>query len=213
MVYKCDIALLKLCIVYRLGSGEMVFRNIEELIRHFRATSDVCPRTRSGFPVTEIDHSSLILLERLCSSDMDDMWYGTWENGDKKVPIHIRRLSPQLHSKLDVLQETNIMQKLLHDNVVQLYGISTAKVPMYVITECLENGSLLYYLREGDGKCINFRKRIYLAAQVACGIDYLNSQLCVHRYICDRNMFLSKVVCGCLCGCVGGGGVDGWMCL
>ena len=178
----------------------MVFRNIEELIRRFRATSDllcckltdVCPRTRRGFPVTEIDRSSLILLERLCSSDMDDMWYGTWENGDKKVPVHIRRLSPQLHSKSDVLQETNIMQKLLHDNVVQLYGISTAKVPMYVITECLENGSLLYYLREGDGKCINFRKKIYLAAQVACGIDYLNSQLCVHRYICARNVFLSE---------------------
>ena len=123
---------------------------------------------------------------------MDDMWYGTWENGDKNVPVHIRRLSPQLHSKSNVLQETNVMQKLFHNNVVQLFGISTAKVPMYVITEFLKNGSLLFYLREGDGKCLPFRKKMYLAAQVACGMDYLNSQLCVHRYICARNVLLSE---------------------
>ena len=145
----------------------MVFRNIEELIHHFRATSDllcckltdVCPRTRRGFPVTEIDRSSLILLERLCSSDMDDMWYGTWENGDKKVPVHIRRLSPQLHSKSDVLQETK-----------HYFTITVRSLHCKSSDVCYHKERKLALLTESVSLS---EKKIYLAAQVACGIDYL----------------------------------------
>ena len=115
-----------------------------------------------------------------------DIWYGIWLKDGKKIPVHIRRLSPQLNSKDNVLQETDITRRLLPDNIVQLYGISTSKVPMYIISECMNNGSLLYYLREGEGQCITYREKIYFAAQVACGIDYLNSHLCIHRYLCAR---------------------------
>ena len=182
-----------------MGSDGRVFNTIEELILHFKSTHDIlcckltdaCPRLINSPSVLEIDQSSLLLLERLYISEMDDIWYGIWLNDGKKIPVHIRRLSPQLNSKDNVLQETDITRRLLHDNIVQLYGISTSKVPMYIISECMNNGSLLYYLREGGGQCITYREKIYFAAQVACGIDYLNSHLCIHRYLCAKNIYLS----------------------
>ena len=179
-----------------------MFNTMEELIGYYRCSShflvckltDVCPKPVIDSPrqVTEIDRSSLVLRERLSSSGSDDVWYGTWFHGEIQLPVHVRRLSPQLHSKADVMQETDMTHRFLHRNVVQLYGVSTIKEPMYIVSECLGNGSLLFYLREGGGRCITFGEKIDMAVQVACGIDYLHSQLCVHRHICAKNVFLSE---------------------
>ena len=131
---------------FQVGSDDRVFNNIQELIFHFKSTHDIlcckltdaCPRSINSPSVLEIDQSSLVLLERLYISEMDDIWYGIWLNDGKKIPVHIRRLSPQLNSKDNVLQEKDITRRLLHDNIVQLYGISTSKVPMYIISECMK---------------------------------------------------------------------------
>jgi serine/threonine protein kinase len=171
---------------------------MQELVFYYKTNgslccklTDACPNAACKRSVTEIDRSSLVLLERIYGSDMDDMWYGTWACRVKKIPVQIRRLSPRLHSIADIVQETSVTRKLLHENVVQLFGVSTDKEPMYIISESLDNGSLLYYLREGAGQCITFREKIELAVQVARGIEYLHSQPCVHRFLCGKNIFLN----------------------
>ena len=59
----------------------------------------------------------------------------------------------------DFMHEVNIMKKLIHPKIVQLYGISTAEEPFYIITEFLKNGDLLTYLRKGLllSVAVNFR--------------------------------------------------------
>ena len=191
---------------YRSGSNYLVCR-----------LTDACPKTSSvsassstsssssssavsaatasplmDSPNLEIERSSLVLRERVRSSGCEDMWYGTWTRGERQIPVHLRRLSPQLHSKSDVMQETATTRRFLHQNVVRLYGISTVKEPMYIVYECLANGSLLFYLREAGGRCIGLSEKIHLAVGVARGIDYLHLQLCVHRHICAKNVFLSQ---------------------
>ena len=47
----------------------------------------------------------------------------------------------------DFLAEAQIMKKLWHKNLIQLYAVSTVEEPVYIITELMKNGSLLKYLQ------------------------------------------------------------------
>lgn len=40
--------------------------------------------------------------------------------------------------------------KLQHPNLVQLYGVCKRQRPVYIVTEFLEYGSLLHYLRQKE---------------------------------------------------------------
>lgn len=53
----------------------------------------------------------------------------------------------------DFLAEAQIMKKLRHTKLIQLYAVCTMEEPIYIITELMKNGSLLEYLQ---GKCIPY---------------------------------------------------------
>lgn len=47
----------------------------------------------------------------------------------------------------DFLSEAQIMKKLRHQKLIQLYAVCTLEEPIYIITELMKNGSLLEYLQ------------------------------------------------------------------
>ncbi len=49
----------------------------------------------------------------------------------------------------DFLSEAQIMKKLRHPKLIQLYAVCTMEEPIYIITELMKNGSLLEYLQVG----------------------------------------------------------------
>lgn len=49
----------------------------------------------------------------------------------------------------DFLAEAQIMKKLRHQKLIQLYAVCTVEEPIYIITELMKHGSLLEYL-QGD---------------------------------------------------------------
>ena len=51
----------------------------------------------------------------------------------------------------DFLAEAQIMKKLRHSKLIQLYAVCTLEEPIYIITELMKNGSLLEYLQGGCG--------------------------------------------------------------
>lgn len=53
----------------------------------------------------------------------------------------------------DFLAEAQIMKKLRHNKLIQLYAVCTLEEPIYIITELMKNGSLLDYL-QGNTKII-----------------------------------------------------------
>lgn len=53
----------------------------------------------------------------------------------------------------DFLAEAQIMKKLRHPKLVQLYAVCTLEEPIYIITELMKNGSLLEFL-QGMYLCI-----------------------------------------------------------
>lgn len=47
----------------------------------------------------------------------------------------------------DFLAEAQIMKKLRHTKLIQLYAVCTMEEPIYIITELMKNGSLLDFLQ------------------------------------------------------------------
>lgn len=47
----------------------------------------------------------------------------------------------------DFLAEAQIMKKLRHQKLIQLYAVCTMEEPIYIITELMKNGSLLEFLQ------------------------------------------------------------------
>ena len=47
----------------------------------------------------------------------------------------------------DFLAEAQIMKKLRHQKLIQLYAVCTQDEPIYIVTELMRHGSLLEYLQ------------------------------------------------------------------
>jgi serine/threonine protein kinase len=67
------------------------------------------------------------------------------------------------------VDEANIMKKLRHDKLVQLYAVCTEPEdqPIYIVTELMCNGSLLDFLRDGAGRELKLPALVDIAAQVS----------------------------------------------
>lgn len=54
-------------------------------------------------------------------------------------------------AKQDFLREAQLMKKLRHPKLIQLYAVCTVEEPIYIITELMKNGSLLDHLHSKYG--------------------------------------------------------------
>lgn len=66
------------------------------------------------------------------------LFVGTW-NGNTKVAI--KTLKPGTMSPESFLEEAQIMKKLKHDKLVQLYAV-VSEEPIYIVTEYMNKGWL-----------------------------------------------------------------------
>lgn len=64
------------------------------------------------------------------------LFIGTW-NGNTKVAI--KTLKPGTMSPESFLEEAQIMKKLKHDKLVQLYAV-VSEEPIYIVTEYMNKG-------------------------------------------------------------------------
>ena len=65
---------------------------------------------------------------------------GTW-NGTTKVAV--KTLKPGTMSPESFLEEAQIMKKLRHDKLVQLYAV-VSEEPIYIVTEYMSKGKVHY---------------------------------------------------------------------
>ena len=67
------------------------------------------------------------------------------------------------------LAEAQIIKKLRHSKLIQLYAICTAEEPIYIITHLMKNGSLLELL-QGKERNLKQHQLLDMAAQITFGM-------------------------------------------
>ena len=75
------------------------------------------------------------------------------------------------------------MKKLTHPNLLQLYAVCTLEEPIYIVTELMRYGSLLEYMRRGDGRYITTHVKIDMIAQIASGTLCIQEMYGVHAVV------------------------------
>ena len=180
--------------------------SLDDLVKHYQRDCDglcclltvSCPHAEQ--PVTaglsyntrdewEIERSSIKLARRLGAGQFGEVWEGLWNS---TTPVAVKTLKAGSMSPTDFLQEAQVMKKLRHEKLIQLYAVCTKEDPMYIISELMKNGSLLDYLQKGEGRHLKLPSLIDIGAQVANGMAYLEAQHYIHRDLAARNVLVGE---------------------
>jgi len=88
---------------------------------------------------------------------------GTWNNS---TPVAVKILKPRTVKPEEFLKEAAIMKKLHHPKLVALYAVCSQEEPLLIITELMNGGSLLDYLKNDAKRTMCWNKLVDIAAQV-----------------------------------------------
>ena len=100
---------------------------------------------------------------KLGAGQFGEVWEGLWNN---TTAVAIKTLKPGTMSPQAFLEEAQLMKRLRHPKLIQLYAVCTVQEPIMIVTELMKHGSLLDYLH-GDGKSLRLPQLVDMGAQVS----------------------------------------------
>uniref|UniRef100_A0A671QE05 non-specific protein-tyrosine kinase n=1 Tax=Sinocyclocheilus anshuiensis TaxID=1608454 RepID=A0A671QE05_9TELE len=124
------------------------------------------------------------------SIQAEDWYFGKLGRKDAE-----RQLLSTGNPRESFLEEAQIMKKLRHDKLVQLYAV-VSEEPIYIVTEYMGKGSLLDFLKDGEGRALKLPNIVDMAAQVAAGMAYIERMNYIHRDLRSANILVGdNLVC------------------
>ncbi|XP_039607334.1 tyrosine-protein kinase TXK isoform X2 [Polypterus senegalus] len=149
-----------------------------------------CVPATAGFSYEkwEVSPSELTSMKEIGSGQFGVVYLGKWRALCK---VAVKTINEGSMSEEDFIEEAKVMTKLSHPKLVQLYGVCMKQRPICIITEFLENGCLLDFLRQKMG---HLTKECLLAmCQDTCeGMEYLENNGFIHRDLAARNCLVSE---------------------
>ncbi|XP_014208586.1 discoidin domain-containing receptor 2-like [Copidosoma floridanum] len=125
--------------------------------------------------------------------------YGTTTSLGKRL-VAVKFLLPEANEKekLDFQRDVRILAALEDRNIARVLGACCREEPYCVVMEYLEHGDLCQFLKSHvtaedahsmpiGVKTLSFNCLIYMAAQIASGMRYLENLNFVHRDLATRN--------------------------
>ncbi|XP_068124976.1 tyrosine-protein kinase Lck [Hyperolius riggenbachi] len=183
-------------------SPRITFKTLQELVQYYGKSSDglctllkePCQTQRPQKPWWaddwEIPRNTLQLVKKLGAGQFGEVWMGNF-NGHTKVAI--KSLKQGTMSPAAFLAEANLMKQLQHPRLVRLNALVTQE-PIYIVTEYMENGNLVDYLKTPQGLSLNVYKLIDMSAQVAEGMAFLERKNYIHRDLRAANILVSDTL-------------------
>ena len=172
---------------------------MKDLLRHYTLESDglccrltvICPNLgkhsvphKNNADEWEIDRQTIRLMRRIGDGKSGEVWEGVW-NGTTSVAVKTPK--PGKITIQDFLIEAQILKKLHHVKIIQLYAVCSRVEPPIIVMEVMKHGNLADYLQKYNMKTPQL---VDMAAQVACGMAYLESQNYIHRDLTVRNILV-----------------------
>lgn len=99
-----------------------------------------------------------------------------------------------------LLLEARLLQRVAHPAIVPVLGVVTASAPVLVVTELMDNGPLLGFLRRSRPQAavttvvppLTFGDVTVMAARLASGCAFLEAHKIIHRQLAARNVLVGK---------------------
>ncbi|NWI53549.1 TXK kinase, partial [Calyptomena viridis] len=117
------------------------------------------------------------------------VYLGKWK---ATMKVAIKTINEGATSEDDFMEEAKLMMKLSHPKLVELYRVCKHHKPLYIVTEFMENGCLLNYCQQRQGK---FGKDVLLSmCQDLCeGMEYLERNSFIHHGLVSFLRFLTNI--------------------
>ncbi|XP_048364833.1 tyrosine-protein kinase Tec isoform X2 [Sphaerodactylus townsendi] len=181
-----------------------LFDSIPELIEYHKHNAAGLV-TRLRYPVTpkekvtpttaefsyekwEINPAELTFMRELGSGLFGVVRLGKWR---AQYKVAIKAIREGAMYEEDFIEEAKVMMKLTHPKLVQLYGVCTQQRPIYIVTEFMEHGCLLNYLRQRRGHFTN-DNLLTMCQDVCEGMEYLERNGFIHRDLAARNCLVNE---------------------
>ncbi|XP_076877043.1 tyrosine-protein kinase ITK/TSK [Brachyhypopomus gauderio] len=135
----------------------------------------------------ELNAEEITQGEELGSGQFGLVFKGLWQG----QAVAIKTIREDAMSEEEFKEEAEIMTKLSHPKLVQLYGVCTQRSPICLVTEFLENGCLTDFLRSQRGQ-LSQKTLLGMCLDISEAMAYLESSNFIHRDLAARNCLVSK---------------------
>ncbi|XP_039398012.1 tyrosine-protein kinase TXK-like isoform X4 [Mauremys reevesii] len=158
-------------------------------LRHPIGSMGNCLPATAGFSYEKwkINPSELTFMKEVGRGQFGIVQLGKWR---ALVKVAIKAINEGAMSEDDFVEEAKVMMKLSHSKLVQLYGVCIQHKPLYIVTEFMENGCLLNYLRQRQGR-LNKEMLLSMCQDVCEGMEYLERNRFIHRDLAARNCLVN----------------------